>query len=408
MSHRRPSRCRLAAHESPGSPTAPVVSHAFAMYDSADETASEASTWGMESIDSDLKGLLGHNNVLLTAGIIVADVVGAGILAMPVAVAKFGLIPGAIALVLLLLANVHISIVMWRVRMFCPTCKDSITYTGLVRDAFAVAPRWQRHLMVAMTGFCQKSFMLGMLVLYLMSAGKGFGMLFYQIQVCLPNWVMYAGLLLLPFAATARHMGSWQSLVWVNIATLMGTVMIPLGYYTFVGTSEIKVPGSKVENYSELTSSMILSGLSTFTFGMTSQFMLMEIIAEMKEPSKMPMAYAGVSAPFQLIMFTLAGIGGYMFMGDKVDGMMNENLPFGTAFQVAAGCMLTHMLISYLIKGVVFCKSVHRLIDKNYAHADDNRPRSWSWWWPRLCSPRGSWPTWCPSSAPRWICWAPP
>ena len=39
--------------------------------------------------------------------------------------------------------------------------------------------------------------------------------------------------------------------------------------------------------------------------------------------------------------------------------MMNENLPFGIAFQVAAGCMLTHMLISYLIKGVVMCKSVH-------------------------------------------------
>ena len=53
------------------------------------------------------------------------------------------------------------------------------------------------------------------------------------------------------------------------------------------------------------------------------------------------------------------GIGGDFYMGNKVDGMMNENLPFGIAFQVAAGCMLTHMLISYLIKGVVMCKSVH-------------------------------------------------
>ena len=31
---------------------------------------------------------------------------------------------------------------------------------------------------------------------------------------------------LLPFAATARHMGSWQSLVWINVATLMGTVLL--------------------------------------------------------------------------------------------------------------------------------------------------------------------------------------
>lgn len=206
------------------------------------------------------------------------------------------------------------------------------------------------------------------------------GMLFYHNHVCLPTWMIYAALLLLPFAATARHMGSWQSLVWINVATLMGTVLIPLGFYTIIGTEEIKVPGSEVEMFSDLSLRRILSGLSTFTFGMTSQFMLVEIIAEMKEPMKMPTAYAKVSAPFQLVMFAVAGIGGYLYMGNKVDGMMNENLPFGGAFQVAAGCMLTHMLISYLIKGVVLCKSVHRAVDRTYAHASDNRPRSWIGW----------------------------
>ena len=142
-------------------------------------------------------------------------------------------------------------------------------------------------------------------------------MLFYHSHICLPNWVVYAALLplghfqgrsklrLLPFAATARHMGSWQSLVWINVLTLMGTVMlppyswlhltsvlrIPLGYYAAKGTSDIKVPGSEVEMVSELSPRQLLSGVSTFTFGMTSQFMLMEIIAEMKEPMDMPKAY---------------------------------------------------------------------------------------------------------------------
>ena len=348
-------------------------------FDDSGTESDDISTW-IESEDSDLKELFGHNGVFLTAGIIVADVVGAGILAMPVAIANFGLYPGIVALLLLLAANVHISVVMWRVRMFCPTCIGTTTYTGFVRSAFAKAPAWQRRVMIWITGFCQKSFMVGMMVLYLMSAGKGMGMLFYHSHVCLPQWMIYAALLLLPFAATARHMGSWQSLVWINVATLMGTVLIPLGFYAMVGTDEIKVPGSEVEMVSSLTSKQILSGLSTFTFGMTSQFMLLEIIAEMKEPMNMPKAYVHVSAPFQLVMFAMAGIGGYLYMGNKVDGMMNENLPFGIAFQVAAGCMLTHMLISYLIKGVVLCKSVHRASDRAYAHASDNRPRSWIGW----------------------------
>ena len=70
---------------------------------------------------------------------------------------------------------------------------------------------------------------------------------------------------------------------------------------------------------------------------MTSQFMLLEIIAEMKDPMELPKAYAGYFAPFQLVMFSLAGIAGYWYMGNKVGGMMNENLPFGPSLQAAAG-----------------------------------------------------------------------
>jgi len=138
------------------------------------------STW-IDSKDSDLKELLGHNGVLLTAGIIVADVVGAGILAMPVAMANFGLYPGIIALVLLMAANVHVSIVMWRVRMFCPSCIGTTTYTAYVRGAFAKAPTWQRRAIISLTGFSQKSFLLGLMGIYLLSAGKGMG---FTIALC--------------------------------------------------------------------------------------------------------------------------------------------------------------------------------------------------------------------------------
>ncbi|CAK9010796.1 unnamed protein product [Durusdinium trenchii] len=345
---------------------------------------SKTATWdsddAMDSDDSDLKELYGHNGVLLTAGIIAADVIGAGILAMPAAMANLGLYAGTAALIALLLANVHVSMVMWRVRMNCPTCVGATTYTALVQGAFAKAPAWQQEIMIHLTSFSQKSFLFGMMVLYLLSAGKGFGMIFHHVHVCLPNWMIYAAFLLFPFAASARHLGSWQSLVWINVVSLMGTVLIPLCFYALNGTEKIRVPGSHVEAVSELSPRQILSSLSTFFFGMTSQFMLLEIIAEMKDPMELPKAYAGYFAPFQLVMFSLAGIAGYWYMGNKVGGMMNENLPFGPSLQAAAGCMLVHMLISYLIKGVVVCKSIHRAVDKRYAHGSDTRPRSWMVW----------------------------
>lgn len=206
-------------------------------------------------------------------------------------------------------------------------------------------------------------------------------MIFYENRtLCLPQWALFAGLILFPFAAISRNMGSCECLVWLNIASLCGTVFIPLLYYAILGTEDFRPPESNNYIIAPLTTAGVLSGLSTYTFAFTSQFMLTEIIEEMEDPEELPKAYATISGPFQLGMFLLAGLGGYFAIGDKVDGMMNENLPFGLPFQVAAACMLTHMLISYLIKGVVFCKSVHEAVDPDHSSGDDMRPRSWIGW----------------------------
>eukprot|EP00928_Gymnodinium_smaydae_P088997 TRINITY_DN73012_c0_g1_i1.p1 TRINITY_DN73012_c0_g1~~TRINITY_DN73012_c0_g1_i1.p1 ORF type:complete len:503 (-),score=101.81 TRINITY_DN73012_c0_g1_i1:331-1761(-) len=342
--------------------------------------SSEDYSSGSSSEDTVRRLSTGRNDAWLTAGIIVADVVGAGILGMPVAVAKFGWVLGAILMVVLLMANVHVSILMWRVRMYSPTCCDAITYNDLVLGSFANAPGWQRYAMAGLAGFSQKSFLFGLMGLYLMSAGKGFALMFYETRICLPQWAFYAAALLFPFAATSRTMGSCQWLVWLNVITLCGTVVIPLGYYSIFGTEGVFAAGSEVKAFEDLSIVGVLSGLSTYTFGMTSQFMLMEIISEMDNPEELPKAYALLSAPFQLSMFLLAGLGGYFYMGSNVEGMMNENLPFGPALQIGAVCLLTHMLISYLIKGVVLCKSIHKAVDKKYAKSSNNSLRSWSGW----------------------------
>jgi len=322
----------------------------------------------------------GKNSAWLTAGIIIADVVGAGILGMPQAVASFGWLLGSVIIVLMLVANVHISILLWRVRMGCPACSSAHTYTELASGVFANSPPWQQKVAYGVTLVSQMMFLFGLMGVYLLSAGKGLGMVFYSQQVCLPIWMLIAGAILLPFALTAREMGSWQSLVWINIVTLTGTVVISLGYFISVGVDEVRPEGSEIVTVSSLTYAGVLNGLSTFTFGMTSQFMLTEIIAEMKDPTELPKAYAFISAPFQLVAFLLAGLGGYFFIGDAITGMLNENLPFGPTFQVTAGCLVIHMLISYLIKGVVFCKFFQTRLDGEYADSNDKRCRSWASW----------------------------
>mmetsp|Transcript_74549 Transcript_74549/g.215418 ORF Transcript_74549/g.215418 Transcript_74549/m.215418 type:complete len:322 (+) Transcript_74549:560-1525(+) len=190
---------------------------------------------------------------------------------------------------------------------------------------------------------------------------------------------MFAGMLILPFAGTVREMGAFQWLIWLNILTLTGTVLIPLVYMAIAGTEEIRLEGSIVEPVALLKVAGVLSGLSTLTFGMTSQVVLVEIIDEMEDPSELPRAYATISAPFQWVAFMVAGLGGYYFIGSKAAGMIDQNIPFGIAFRLAAVCLATHMLVSYFIKGVVFCRAAQACVDPKSSKGATGM-RSWASW----------------------------
>merc|ERR1719486_1838737 len=91
--------------------------------------------------------------------------------------------------------------------------------------------------------------------------------------------------------------------------------------------------------------------------------MLVEIIAEMKDPTEFPKAYCYISGPFQLLAFMAVGLGVYYFKGDAVQGMIADNIAFGSAFQVAALCLFVHMVITFMIKGVVVGRAIFNYID---------------------------------------------
>lgn len=320
-------------------------------------------------------GAIEGNSTLLTAGIIIADVVGAGILSMAPAVAKFGWALGALLIMLLLMMNVHISILMWRVRMSFPGVQ---TYAQLVDAAFSRSSPTLRHVAVNTTAIVQYLFIFSMLGIYALSIGKGLGNLFYHVHICLPQWTALGCLLLGPIHVTARRLGSWRSLIYVNVATILGTTIIPLVSMATVGVDSTRADGSNFYAFAPLDFAGVLGGLSTFTFAFTSQFMVTEIIAEMSNPADFPKAYIWLAAPFQVFCFSLVGLVGYYYMGDKVSGMIGDNLPFGIAFQSAAACLVMHMLITYMLKGIVICSAIHHAWSKE--SASDESMAGWSVW----------------------------
>jgi len=143
-------------------------------------------------------------------------------------------------------------------------------------------------------------------------------------------------------------------------------------------TRQMQGPDSNFLATAAFSFENVFLAFSTFTFAFTGQFMIIEIMSEMKNPSQFPKAYICMAAPFQAVSYLLVGVGGYYFIGDKATGMIVDNIPFGPAFQVAGFCLFTHMIVTYLMKGIVICRAVHNFTDKD-ADNDDSRA-AWNTW----------------------------
>ena len=111
-------------------------------------------------------------------------------------------------MVIMLLMNVHISLILWRIAMSYPEAR---TLFELASKASASAGSDVQAWTASTASTVQYLYIFGMLGLYSLSFGKALGMMFYQVRWCLPRWMMVGCLLMLPFYATSRRLGAWTS-----------------------------------------------------------------------------------------------------------------------------------------------------------------------------------------------------
>ena len=125
-----------------------------------------------------------QNSAWVTAGILTADVVGAGILSMAVAVSRFGWLLGTVVVLVVLLMNMHITMFLWRLVMKYPS---ATTLIELTRAVLAGGAGGAGAKLVAVL---QYVFLFDILGIYSLTAGKALGMIFYDTEVltasCIP------------------------------------------------------------------------------------------------------------------------------------------------------------------------------------------------------------------------------
>jgi hypothetical protein len=254
--------------------------------------------------------------------------------------------------------------------------KNIHTLADLVGNVFSQS-RW-RNFMVQTTSILQNVFIFFLLAADATSFGKGLGMLFHDVHICLPTWVIIGFSVVLLLQARTRSLDGCQSLMYFNVAVIVVCLIVPLSAFGQETILVTRPPTSRVMAVESLTLMGFLAGINIMTFNFTIQFMAVEIVAEMRDQDKFPKALVNLAFPFLAAIFLVAGVAGYYFLGDQHKGLFINSMKLGWASRVTSACLVVFVLVTYLVKSIVLCKNIHCWFDKEGASSDTRK--AWFTW----------------------------
>lgn len=244
---------------------------------------------------------------------------------------------------------------------------------------FAKAPHYQLCIIQGAVAMSQNLFIFGVLSVYTLSIGKGISMFVYDLQLCLPTAAFAGCVMLLPLSLTARNLGTYSSPIWINIATTLGTILVPIIWMCSQGAEVTRPSGTSfVAVADDLTLRTFFQAASTFSFAFSGQFMIVEIMSEMQSAEDLPKAYL-MSAPYQAAAFLFVGLSVYYFRGTAAADMVVFEMPFGMLTRFVAFCLAMHMAVTYVIKNIVLCKNLLSY-GRRHSLMQDSRTSLWPWY----------------------------
>eukprot|EP00941_MAST-03F_sp_MAST-3F-sp1_P006294 g6294.t1 len=315
-----------------------------------------------------------------TAFLLLADIIGTGVLSLLGAFSKLGWLGGLFLLPLCYAANLFTGLLLSWTRTWYP---NVTTYGELAGELY---------------GKCGKilcfSLLYGYIFLvlsdYMIVLARSVQGLLHNFAICRPTAGIIAGcLLLFPNQMRSLHSVSFASIIsaltiWI-VLCLCVVELLSDGYDIDMDGKEgmsnaSAIPGAnKVGKRHwfdpELDFWTFSSALSSFVFAMAGQKIYLEMMAEMRDPDDFPKAlYA--ATPVMFMTYAIVCVLGYSLRGDASPLYLMDVIPFGFGKTVANLLMLIHMMISYTLNQQVLCRRAHRWYDAELVDVmDETHPK---------------------------------
>lgn len=280
--------------------------------------------------------------------IIMADLIGTGIVGLPYTYAKLGYGLGAAVLIIFGLLTFYAGLLLWRLHMTFPT---ALTYGLLGKNVSGQVIQWIAYVVVYAHFFLKMSS-------YLLTAAKSVQTMLWMKDICL-YWATLGSLLVLFPLCQLRTLHQISFAGAVSVFTIGVVIMILLGqaYATWDQRGDIVIEaGPQGTGYEGFMSGF--SAMTSLVFAYGGQGMYLETMSEMRNPADFPKALYIFS--FLILSFYLwSSLSLYFRYGENSYGNILFNMNDGVLKTVASVFMFLHVCISFCLNSQLLARALH-------------------------------------------------
>ena len=293
-----------------------------------------------------------HGTHWILAGLLlVADVVGVGIMEIPGNLARVGWLVGLPVLAIFLPLNLYTGLLLGRLKLVFPN-EASASYGALAGAVFGPVGR----VAIGAIVYTKILLALGAFLLVLTQALQG---VFNDVELCQPYVSLFAGVVLLPLNQL-RTLTGVAIISAVSFVTVLAAIAICV--VSLLAGANPKYEGPDAASEAVATSSDFFTTFaagSGFVFAYVGHAIYLEIASEMKRPERFSRALT-LSAALIGTSYLAVGIVAYASAGALTPSFLLDVLPYDWSRRIANALLFVHVLISYTISNQVMTRAVLR------------------------------------------------
>jgi len=317
---------------------------------------------GKRALPMYVEGSAGHtferNTWVMTCVLMLAEVMGTGVLSLPAAAAKTGWILAMVSVVAFAGAAAYSGMLLSQTRNEYFPAENS--YSEMARktggDRFALFT-----LIMVLINW-------GLLLPYfLISVGDSIELIFYSEWLCsYQKSLIGAVLMILPLQCPDFHAISFIS--YPSAAAIIIAVICSLAQLETVSDVKTSASPDPDEDFISLYGSF-----ASFIFAYQGQSMFLELMREMKDGNGFPRA--SFSAYLVMcIVYAVTVVMGYAGQGDQIASFLPDSMKDGGVKRFVGILLVFHVVVAYVVTG----QPLHRFIHSKLFPSTVNFDRPWA------------------------------